>query len=472
MQTTENKGVIREIRGSVAEFFFPTHLPKIYSLVYVERDSSRIFFEIVQQLSDTAVQGIALRSTEGLSRGMPAIATGQQIKVPVGKEILGRVFNVFGETIDEKQPLEGLELRPIHQKFIPLYHHKVEKDILETGIKAIDLLSPVEKGGKAGLFGGAGVGKTVLIMEMIHNMAAKHEGMSFFCGIGERTREAEELYRQIQQQEILDKTILVFGQMDEQPGARFRVGHSALTMAEYFRDDQKMDVLLLIDNIFRFIQAGSEVSGLLGHLPSRVGYQPTLATELSELEERICSTAEASITSIQAIYVPADDFTDPAAVHTFNHLSSTVVLSRERASQGLYPAINPLQSQSKMLNPSFVGKRHYEVAKEVKSTIAEYEQLKDIIAILGFEELSKKDQKIVSRARKLEKFLTQPFFMTEKFTSHKGKFVTLLETIEGCEAILQDKYADLNEDIFYMIGNVREAEDKVRENAPQSTDTK
>lgn len=461
-----NKGSIVEIRGSVALFSFQKRLSTIHSFIYVDNEGILIFFEVVNQLSDVLVQGIALKSTDGVARGMHAIDTEEGIKVPVGEKILGRVFNVFGETIDEKQPLENPQRRSIYRPFLPLYQHTVEKEILVTGIKAIDLLSPVEKGGKAGLFGGAGVGKTVLIMEMIHNMAAEHRGVSFFCGIGERTREAEELYRQIQEQNILDKSVLVFGQMDEQPGARFRVGHAALTMAEYFRDDQKQDVLLLIDNIFRFIQAGSEVSGLLGRLPSRVGYQPTLATELSELEERICSTSEASITSIQAIYVPADDFTDPSAVHTFHHLSATVALSRKRASQGLYPAIDPLQSQSKMLNPEFVGMRHYSVAKEVKRTISEYDQLKDIIAILGFEELSKKDQRIVNRARKLEKFLTQPFYMTEAFTSYPGKFVPIEETIKGCEAILQDKYIDLDESVFYMIGSI----DEIKEHAAKSSD--
>lgn len=459
-----NKGRVLEIYGSVVHFFFEKQLPKIYSLVYVDREGVFVFFEIINQLSNTLAQGIALQSTDGISRGMIAVDTGDEIKVPVGNEILGRVFNVFGDSIDEKGALDQLQRRSIHRQFLPMYRHSVKKEILETGIKAIDLLSPIEKGGKAGMFGGAGVGKTVLIMEMIHNMATKHKGVSFFCGIGERIREAEELYRQIQEQGILDRTVLVFGQMDEQPGARFRVGHSAMTMAEYFRDDQKKDVLMLIDNVFRFIQAGSEVSGLLGRLPSRGGYQPTLASELSELEERICSTDTASITSIQAIYVPADDFTDPSAVHTFNHLSTTVALSRKRASQGLYPAIDLLQSRSKMLNPEFVGARHYEVAKEVKQTLAEYENLKDIIAILGFEELSKSDQNTVNRARKLEKFLTQPFFMTTAFTSIEGKFVTIEETVDGCEAILQDKYADLDESAFYMIGNIKEVKKSASDN--------
>lgn len=461
-----NHGSILKIRGSVAHFYFPNQLPKMHSLLV----AGNVNFEVVHLLSETLVQAVAMQPTEGLFRGMQAIDTEKEIEVPVCREVLGRILNVFGEPIDEKGDIVGPR-RSIHRSFLPLHRHAVRKELLETGIKAIDLLSPVEKGGKAGMFGGAGVGKTVLIMEMIHNMASAHRGVSFFCGIGERTREAEELYRQIQEQEILDKTVLVFGQMDEQPGARFRVGHSALTMAEYFRDDLNQDVLLLIDNIFRFIQAGSEVSGLLGRLPSRVGYQPTLASELSCLEERICSTDSASITSIQAVYVPADDFTDPSAVHTFGHLSATVALSRKRASQGLYPAIDPLQSQSKLLNPEFVGMRHYNVAKEVKRALADYEDLKGIIAILGLEELSKEDRKTVERARRLEKFLTQPFFMTEAFTSHPGKYVSIEETVEGCEAILQDKFSDLHESAFYMIGSIREVEKRASESVhAQSSD--
>jgi F-type H+-transporting ATPase subunit beta len=315
----------------------------------------------------------------------------------------------------------------------------------------------VERGGKAGLFGGAGVGKTVLIMEMIHNMAGVHEGISIFCGIGERCREGEELYREIQEVDVLDKAIMVFGQMNEQPGARFRVGHTALTMAEHFRDDQQTDVLLLIDNIFRFVQAGAEVSGLLGRIPSRVGYQPTLATELAELEERICSTRTGAITSIQAVYVPADDFTDPAAVHAFGHLSASIVLSRKRASEGLYPAIDPLESQSKMLTPTVVGRRHYRLAQEIRRTLTEYEDLKDIIAMLGLEELSREDRQTVNRARRLERFLTQPFFTTEQFTGNEGKLVELDHALEGCERILGDEYADYSERSLYMIGKVTEA---------------
>ena len=385
--------------------------------------------------------------------------TGNPILAPVGKQQLGRMFNVFGEPIDKQGDIEAEEWRSIHQEPIPLSRQTTSAEIFESGIKAIDLLSPLERGGKAGLFGGAGVGKTVLVMEMINNMASGYEGMSIFCGIGERSREGEELYREIKEAGVLEKAIMLFGQMNEQPGARFRVGHAALTMAEYFRDDVRQDVLLLIDNIFRFIQAGVEVSGLMGRLPSRVGYQPTLATELAALEERICSTSTGAITSVQAVYVPADDFTDPAAVHTFGHLTASIVLSRKRASQGLYPAIDPLQSQSKMLTPLIVGERHYRVARQIRSTLAEYEELKDIIAMLGMEELSQEDQRTVNRARRLERFLTQPFFTTEQFTGYSGRMVILEDAIDGCERILNDEFTDRPERALYMIGKVDEAKE-------------
>jgi F-type H+-transporting ATPase subunit beta len=367
------------------------------------------------------------------------------------------MYNVFGETIDGQGAVDVDEVRPILARAVPFSEQETESHILTTGLKAIDVLTPLERGGKAGLFGGAGVGKTVLIMELINNMAVHHRGVGVFCGIGERSREGEELYREIKEVGVLENTILVFGQMNEQPGARFRVGHAALTMAEYFRDDQEQDVLLLIDNIFRFVQAGAEVSGLMGHIPSRVGYQPTLATELSEFEDRICNTSGGSITSVQAVYVPADDFTDPAAVHTFGHLSTSVVLSRKRASQGLYPAIDPLQSSSTMLSPNVVGQRHYRIAREIRGTLAQYEELKDIIAMLGLEELSRDDQLAVHRARRLERFLTQPFFTTEQFTGKKGKRVDLNDALDGCERILQDEFADYPERALYMIGTVDEA---------------
>ncbi|MFW6235959.1 MAG: F0F1 ATP synthase subunit beta, partial [Desulfovibrionales bacterium] len=353
---------------------------------------------------------------------------------------------------------QGLDRRPTFQPPIPLADRIPGEEVFHTGIKALDLLSPLEKGGKAGLFGGAGVGKTVLITELIHNMAGRHKGISLFCGIGERNREGEEIHREMKEVGVLDNTILVFGQMDEPPGARFRVGQTALTMAEYFRDTQGQDVLLLIDNIFRFIQAGSELSVLLGRLPSRLGYQPTLGVELAELEERISSSRQGAITSIQAVYVPADDMTDPSAVHTFSHLSATVVLSRKRAGEGLYPAVDPLESRSMMLTPSIVGKRHYTVAREVRRTLATYEDLKDIIAMLGLEELSMDDRKTVQRARRLERFLTQPFFTTEQFTGKEGKYVELEKTIEGCERILGDEFSELPERALYMIGSVDEVE--------------
>jgi F-type H+-transporting ATPase subunit beta len=385
------------------------------------------------------------------------IDTGKPLMVPVGEQLLGRVFNVFGSPIDHKGIVKAVEWRSIHQPPVPLSRQITTSQIYETGIKAIDVLAPLEKGGKAGLLGGAGVGKTVLIMELIHNMAGKYEGISIFCGIGERCREGEELYREIKEVGVLKNAILVFGQMNEQPGARFRVGHAALTMAEYFRDDAKQDVLLLIDNIFRFVQAGAEVSGLMGQLPSSVGYQPTLATELAQLEERICSTNTGAISSVQAVYVPADDFTDPAVVHTFGHLSASIVLSRKMASQGLYPSIDPLQSHSRMLSPHIVGEKHYQIAQKIRKTLAEYEELKDIIAMLGLEELSQDDQRTVNRARRLERFLTQPFFTTEEFTGHKGKMVKLEDALFGCEMILEDKFQDYPEKSLYMIGKIDEA---------------
>jgi len=399
-------------------------------------DDGKIVFEVINHVSPDTVRGIALTPTQGLALDSIVADTGCPIRVPVGKRLLGRVFNVFGETIDNKGEIVDGEWRSIHREPVPLTQQSTLSEVFETGIKTIDVLTPLERGGKAGLFGGAGVGKTVLITELIHNVIGQHEGVSIFCGIGERCREGEELYRELQQAGVLDNAVMVFGQMNEPPGARFRVGHAALTMAEYFRDDAGQDVLLLIDNIFRFIQAGSEVSGLMGQLPSRLGYQPTLGTELAELEERICNTPKGAITSVQAVYVPADDFTDPSAVHTFGHLSASIVLSRKRASEGYYPAIDPLQSGSKMLVPHIVGKQHYRVAQEIRKTLAIYEDLKDIIAMLGMEELSQDDRRIVYRARRLERFLTQPFFVTEQFTGHKGRSVRLQDAIEGCERIL------------------------------------
>ena len=456
-QQSDNIGTVESIRSSVLDIRFPKRLPRINTRLNAGEDG-HIAIEVMSHVSEQVVRGIALHPTHGLARGDRVVDTGAPIMVPVGDGLTGRMLNVFGDAIDGEGEIEADERRSIHQKPVPLSRQTTSEENFETGIKAIDVLAPIERGGKAGMFGGAGVGKTVLIMELIHNMATRHEGVSIFCGIGERSREGEELYREIRDVDVLDKAVLMFGQMNEQPGARFRVGHAALTVAEYFREDKQQDVLLLIDNIFRFVQAGSEVSGLLGRIPSRVGYQPTLATELSELEERICSTSSGAISSIQAVYVPADDFTDPAAVHTFGHLSASIVLSRKRAGEGLYPAIDPLESRSKMLAPHIVGERHYRIARQIRSTLAEYEDLKDIIAMLGIEELSRNDQKTVHRARRLERFLTQPFFTTEQFTGHDGKLVSLDDALDGCERILNDEFSDYSEQSLYMIGSIDEAE--------------
>ncbi len=451
-----NKGVIQSVKGSVVDVRFENKLPALYNILQTGKDND-VSIEVLTLLNDTTVRCIALTPIRSVYRGMPVIDTGSPLTVPVGDSVKGRAMNVFGDTIDRKEELTTSSRRSIHQRPVPLKERSTQAEIFETGMKAIDILTPLERGGKAGLFGGAGVGKTVLIMEIIHNMVGEYKGTSIFSGIGERVREAQELYYELKDTGVLDNTVLVFGQMDEQPGARFRVGHTALTLAEYFRDVKRQDVLILMDNIFRFIQAGAEVSGLMGRLPSRVGYQPTLATELAELEERISSTKSGAITSIQAVYVPADDFTDPAAVHTFSHLSAFIVLSRKRASQGLYPAIDPLQSGSKMLTPHIVGKEHYRIAQQIRQTLAEYEDLKDIIAMLGIEELSQEDQKTVNRARRLERFLTQPFHVTEQFTNVKGKTTSLAEGLEGCRRILNDEFYDYSESAFYMIGSIDEA---------------
>ncbi|HPA75693.1 MAG TPA: F0F1 ATP synthase subunit beta, partial [Deltaproteobacteria bacterium] len=416
-----NTGTILSIRGSVIDARFTGRLPGIFHVLRAGEDRD-IIIEVNTHLNENTIRGIALTPTQGLARGSEVLDTGRPLEVPVGKGLLGRVINVFGSPIDLKGEIEGTP-RPIHQKPVPLTDQSTVSEIFTTGIKAIDVLAPLERGGKAGLFGGAGVGKTVLITEMINNTVKQHSGVSIFCGIGERCREGEEIYRDMISAGVLGNTVMVFGQMNEPPGARFRVGHAALTVAEYFRDDMHQDVLLMMDNIFRFIQAGSEVSGLMGQLPSRLGYQPTLGTELAELEERICNTSAGAITSIQAVYVPADDFTDPSASHTFGHLSASIVLSRKRASEGLYPAVDLLQSWSKMLMPHIVGDRHYRIAQEIRKTLTIYEDLKDIIAMLGIAELSRDDQRTVYRARRLERFFTQPFFTTEQFTGIPGKMV-------------------------------------------------
>ncbi len=455
-ENTLNYGTIIAIRGTVIDIYFPHQLPEANSLL-TTGENEQIIIEVMTYLNHETVRGLALKPTKGLARGDQVKDTKHPLQVPVGQQLLGRMLNVFGEPIDRKKALEKAKFKAIYAPPIPLEERATTTDIFKTGIKVIDLLSPLEKGGKAGLFGGAGVGKTVLISELINNMVSRYQGVSVFCGIGERSREGEELYREMKESGVLNNTVMIFGQMNETPGVRFRVGHAALTIAEYFRDQAHQDVLLMIDNIFRFIQAGSEVSGLMGNLPSRVGYQPTLATELAELEERICNTNSNSITSVQAVYVPADDFTDPAVVHTFSHLSASIVLSRKRVSEGLYPAVDPLQSGSKILTPQVVGERHYKIAQTVRQTLANYEEIKDIIAMLGLEELAQSEQKIVYRARRLERFLTQPFFTTKQFTGIEGKVVELEQTLDGCERILNDEFRQYSEQSLYMIGDIQEA---------------
>jgi F-type H+-transporting ATPase subunit beta len=460
-----NCGVVTAVRGSVVDVRFEKNLPPIYSLLRTGQ-GARVAVEVQMQLDVHHVRCIALNPTQGLARGMAVEDTGGPLKVPVGKGILSRMFDVFGNAIDRQPPPSDVQWRGIHRGPPPLASRSTKSEIFETGIKAIDVLVPLERGGKAGLFGGAGVGKTVLLTEMIHNVAGRQHGVSMFCGIGERCREGEELHHDMKEAGVLPHMVMMFGQMNEPPGARFRVALAALTMAEYYRDDEHRDVLLLIDNIFRFIQAGMEVSGLMGQMPSRLGYQPTMGTELSGLEERIANTEAGAITSIQAVYVPADDLTDPAAVHTFSHLSASIVLSRKRASEGLYPAIDLLQSNSKMATPTIVGERHYLLAQEIRRTLAQYEELKDIIAMLGMEQLSPEDRNVVGRARRLERFLTQPFFATEQFSGIKGKDVSLKDAIDGCERILRDEFKDYPESAFYMIGSIGEVEDKAKADKP------
>lgn len=458
MENTAYRGVVTAVRGTVVDVNFANSIAPLNGLLYTGEDEA-VILEVIDHLDEKTARCIALTPTVGLGRGCYAQGTGQTIQVPVGERNLGRMFNVLGQTIDNKPELAPGTQKSIHQNPIPLSERVTHEEVFLTGIKAIDLLAPLERGGKAGLFGGAGVGKTVVITELINNMFGKHHGVSIFCGIGERCREGEELYREMREAGVLNNTVMIFGQMNEAPGSRFRVGKSALTIAEYFRDDLGKDVLLLIDNIFRFVQAGMELSGLMGRLPSRLGYQPTMATELAEMEERIASSKNGAITSIQAVYVPADDLTDPAAVHIFSHLSTSIVLSRKLAAEGIYPAIDPLKSRSMMLSPNIVGKEHYETAREVTRTLATYEELKDIIAMLGIEELSKEDRKVVYRARKIERFLTQPFFTTRHFTGMEGKFVELKDTITGCRRILNDEFINIPESAFYMIGTIDERKD-------------
>ncbi len=458
-RTDHRAGVVVAVRGSVVDVRFESGLPAIYSVLHAG-PGGKIVIEVLTQRDPKHVRGIALTPTQGLARGMTALDTGGPLRVPVGSAILSRMFDVFGNAIDRLPAPADVQWRSVHRAPPALARRSATSEVFETGIKVIDVLAPLERGGKGGMFGGAGVGKTVLLTEMIHNMVGQEKGVSIFCGIGERCREGEELYRQMKDAGVLANMVMVFGQMNEPPGARFRVGHAALTMAEYFRDDEHRDVLVLIDNIFRFTQAGSEVSGLMGQMPSRLGYQPTMGTELAGLEERIANTDDGAITSIQAVYVPADDFTDPAAVHTFSHLSASIVLSRQRASEGLFPAVDPLQSNSKMATPGIVGARHYALAQEIRHTLAQYGQLKDIIAMLGLEQLSQQDRSVVARARRLERFLTQPFFTTEQFTGLAGKLVSLKDALDGCERILHDEFNDVPESALYMIGTIDEAKVK------------
>ncbi len=458
-------GEIVEIKGPVVDIRFPSEaLPELLNAVVVHEapGDGDLVLEVAQELGGGTVRCIAMDSTDGLVRGMEAEDTGQPITVPVGDEVLGRLFNLLGEPIDNKPPLEG-ERWPIHRDPPSYEQQSVTEEQFETGIKAIDLLCPFPQGGKIGLFGGAGVGKTVLIMELIRNVGYEHKGVSVFGGVGERTREGNDLWLAMQESGVLEQTCLVFGQMNEPPGARFRVGLSALTMAEYFRDVRGQDVLLFIDNIFRFVQAGQEVSALLGRMPAAVGYQPTLATEMGELQERITSTVDGSITSVQAVYVPADDYTDPAPATTFAHLDATVALSRELFEQGIYPAVDPLDSTSRLIDPEIVGERHYQVARGVQEVLQAYRELRDIIAILGIEELSEEDRQTVGRARRIQQFLTQPFFVAEVFTGMEGVYVSLEETIQSFEEILAGEYDDLPEDAFRMVATIDDVKRKAQE---------
>ncbi|KKP85566.1 F0F1 ATP synthase subunit beta [Candidatus Nomurabacteria bacterium RIFCSPHIGHO2_02_FULL_35_13] len=448
MKTT---GIIKRIIGPVVDVAFQNEVPSIYSALTVKKGDLTIVLEVEQHIGENTVRAVAMDSTDGLSRGMEVVDTGIPISVPVGKETLGRIFNVLGAPIDNGKAVSGL-VSPIHRKAPTFISQSTKVEILETGIKVIDLICPVLKGGKVGLFGGAGVGKTVVIQELIHNIASNHGGYSVFAGVGERTREGNDLYHEMKESKVLDKVAMVFGQMNEPPGARLRVALSGLTMAEYFRDKENKDVLFFIDNIFRFTQAGSEVSALLGRIPSAVGYQPTLATEMGILQERITSTDKGSVTSVQAVYVPADDLTDPAPATTFSHLDSTVVLNRSLSEIGIYPAVDPLDSSSTILDPNIVGKDHYYVAREVQRVLQRYKDLQDIIAILGMEELSEADKELVARARKIQKFLSQPFFVAEQFTGTKGAYVPLGETIRSFKEILEGKHDNRPENDFYMKG--------------------
>ncbi|MEK7376095.1 MAG: F0F1 ATP synthase subunit beta [Candidatus Margulisiibacteriota bacterium] len=461
------KGKVIQIIGPVVDAEFPSSgLPKINDAVSIRTGESEIIMEVEQYLGDGVVRCVAMSSTDGLSRGLEVIDKKEPISVPVGAGTLGRVFNILGEPIDKKGPVKSDKRYPIHRSSPPVTKVETSEKVFETGIKVIDLLVPYPKGGKVGLFGGAGVGKTVIVMELIRNIATEHGGVSIFAGVGERSREGNDLILSMKESGVIDKTVLVFGQMNESPGARFRVAMTGLACAEYFRDEGKQDVLLFIDNIFRFVQAGSEVSTLLGRMPSAVGYQPTLATEMGQIQERIASTKDGSITSVQAIYVPADDLTDPAPATTFSHLDATIVLSRALTELGIYPAVDPLESSSRIMSPKTIGQDHFDVSKEVMRILQRYKELRDIIAILGIEELAAEDKLIVARARRIQKFLSQPFFVAEEFTGRKGKYVPLSETIRGFKEIIEGKHDSLPENSFYMKGTI----DEVVEDANKTQD--
>ena len=460
----QNKGTVVQIIGAVLDIKFEEQLPGIYNaLEMFFDDGRRLVAEVQQHLGNNVVRAVAMSGTDGLKRGIEVIDTGMPIKVPVGRTTLGRIFNVLGETVDNVGPIVAEEYNSIHREAPKFEEQGTDTEILETGIKVVDLLAPYLKGGKIGLFGGAGVGKTVLIQELINNIAKGHGGLSVFAGVGERTREGRDLYDEMRESGVINKTALVYGQMNEPPGARLRVGLTALTMAEHFRDKEGQDVLLFIDNIFRFTQAGAEVSALLGRMPSAVGYQPNLATEMGMLQERITSTKTGSITSVQAVYVPADDLTDPAPATTFSHLDATTVLSRQIASLGLYPAVDPLDSTSRILEPEIVGNEHYNVARETQKVLQRYKELQDIIAILGMDELSDEDKLTVNRARKIQRFFSQPFSVAEQFTGMQGKYVPLKETVRGFKEILEGKHDDLPEQAFVYVGTIEEAVSKARE---------
>ena len=458
-------GFIFQIVGPVVDVSFSGELPLIKNAVVIDPKGYKLTAEVQQHLEGGVVRALVLGPAEGLKRGMEVVDTGDSVKVPVGPETLGRVFNVLGEPVDKAGPVKTKDNWPIHRLAPDLLEQKITPEIFETGIKVIDLICPFTKGGKVAAFGGAGVGKTVIIMELIHNVAKAHGGYSVFAGVGERSREGNDLLREMTESKVLQKAVLVYGQMNEPPSNRFRVALSALTMAEYFRDEENQDLLLFIDNIFRFAQAGSEVSALLGRIPSAVGYQPTLATEMAELQERIASTYKGSITSVQAVYVPADDYTDPAPVATFAHLDASVALERSLSEQGLYPAVDPLTSTSKALDPEIVGDEHYRVAREVQKVLQRYKELQDIIAILGVEELSDEDKIIVSRARKIQRFLTQPMFVASAFTGREGKYIPVEETVRGFSEILEGKHDEVNEQNFYMVGTI----DEVKSTTPLTT---